>query len=74
MSSTVAAPADMTGGEVDPKICPVCGNSDIEAMVGTVNAITVQDNGNSRQFPSLSAYRCNSQGHVFFVNGELETD
>jgi hypothetical protein len=52
----------------------VCGNSDIEAMVGTVNAVTVQDNGSSRQFPALSAYRCNSQGHVFFVNGEIETE
>jgi hypothetical protein len=53
---------------LDPKVCPVCGNSELENLVGTIHAVTVKDNGNSTQFPDLSAYRCHPHGHVFFVD------
>lgn len=51
-----------------PKVCPVCGTAPVEQLPGTVQATAaVVDNGHSREFRQMSAFRCAQQGHVFFI-------
>jgi len=42
-------------------------------LSGTAHATAaITDNGNSREFPSMTAYRCAQHGHVFFVAEEQD--
>ena len=54
-----------------PKVCPVCGTAPVEQLRGVARAsATIIDNGSSRDFPDLMAYRCAQHGHVFFLAQE----
>lgn len=51
-----------------PKVCPVCGTAPVEQLSGVAHAsATIIDNGSSRDFPNMTAYRCAQHGHVFFL-------
>lgn len=56
---------------MQPKVCPVCGTSPVEPLRGSVRATaTIQDDGHSRDFPAMTAWRCAQHGHVFFLASE----